>query len=82
MGIKRPSTSELKNKPIARKSIVAARSIKAGEVFNEGNLMVKRPGTGISPMRWNDVIGRTASRNFNEDELLSRESKDMCSDRH
>ena len=69
-GIKRPSTSELKNKPIARKSIVAARSIKAGEVFNEGNLMVKRPGTGISPMRWNDVIGRTASRNFNEDELI------------
>ena len=69
-GIKRPSASELKNKPIARKSIVAARPIKAGEVFSEENLMAKRPGTGISPMRWDYVIGRTASRNFSEDELI------------
>jgi N-acetylneuraminate synthase len=69
-GIKRPSPSELKNKPIARKSIVAAHPIKAGEVFSEENLMAKRPGTGISPMRWDDVIGRTASRNFSEDELI------------
>ena len=69
-GIKRPGPSELKNKPIARKSIVAARSIKAGEVFSEDNLMSKRPGTGISPMRWDEVIGRVASRDFSEDELI------------
>lgn len=69
-GIKRPNPSELKNKPIARKSIVAARLIKAGEKFSEVNLMAKRPGTGISPMRWDDVIGRTASRDFSEDELI------------
>jgi len=69
-GIKRPSPSELKNKPIARKSIVAARPIKAGEAFSENNLMAKRPGTGISPMRWDDIIGRTASRDFSEDELI------------
>lgn len=69
-GIKRPSPSELKNKPIARKSLVAARSIKAGEVFSEENLMAKRPGTGISPMQWDEVIGRTAPRDFSEDELI------------
>lgn len=69
-GIKRPSLSELKNKPVARKSIVASRPIKAGEAFSEDNLMAKRPGTGISPMRWDDVIGRTANRDFNEDELI------------
>lgn len=69
-GIKRPSPSELKNKPIARKSIVAARPIKVGEVFSEDNLITKRPGTGISPMRWNEIIGRTAKRNFSEDELI------------
>ena len=69
-GIKRPSPSELKNKLIARKSIVAARPIKAGEVFTEDNLMVKRPGTGLSPMLWDDTIGRPASRDFNQDELI------------
>jgi len=69
-GIKRPSASEMRNKPISRKSIVAARSIKAGEVFSEENLVVKRPGSGISPMRWDDIIGLTASRNFSEDELI------------
>lgn len=69
-GIKRPSPSELKNKPIARKSLVAARSIKAGEAFSEENLMAKRPGTGISPMQWDEVIGRTAPRDFSEDELI------------
>lgn len=69
-GIKRPSPSELKNKPIARKSIVASRSIKAGELFSEENLMAKRPGTGLSPMLWDTVIGRPAPRDFNEDELI------------
>ena len=69
-GIKRPSLSELKNKPIARRSIVAARPIKSGEVFSEENLVAKRPGTGISPMRWDDVIGRNAIRDFRADELI------------
>lgn len=69
-GIKRPSLSELKNKPIARKSLVAACPIKAGEPFSEENLMAKRPGTGISPMQWDEVIGRTAPRDFSEDELI------------
>lgn len=69
-GIKRPSPSELKNKPIARKSLVAACPIKAGDTFSEENLMAKRPGTGISPMQWDDVIGRMAPRDFSEDELI------------
>jgi sialic acid synthase SpsE len=69
-GIKRPSPSELKNKPLARKSLVAARPIKAGEAFSEDNLMAKRPGTGISPMQWDVVIGRAAPRDFSEDELI------------
>ncbi|SAI74828.1 N-acetylneuraminate synthase [Bordetella ansorpii] len=69
-GLKRPSPSELKNKAIARKSIVAGRPIAAGEVFTEDSLSTKRPGTGISPMRWDDVIGRTARRDFAEDELI------------
>jgi N-acetylneuraminate synthase len=69
-GIKRPSPSELKNKPIARKSLVAVRAIKAGELFSPDNLTAKRPGTGISPMKWDEVIGRTAARDFSEDELI------------
>ncbi|WP_339782575.1 N-acetylneuraminate synthase [uncultured Marinobacter sp.] len=69
-GIKRPSLSELKNKPIARKSLVAAADIKAGELFSAENLATKRPGTGVSPMLWDQVIGRSAPRDFNEDELI------------
>lgn len=69
-GTKHVSESERKNIAIARKSIVAACDIKAGEVFTEQNLTVKRPGNGISPMRWEDVIGKTAVRDFNEDELI------------
>lgn len=69
-GIKRPSSSELKNKPIARKSLVAARTIKAGELFSSDNITPKRPGTGISPMKWDEVIGRAAPRDFSEDELI------------
>lgn len=69
-GLKEPSKSELKNKPIARKSIVAARSITAGEVFSNENISIKRPGTGISPMKWNTIIGTQASKNFDEDELI------------
>lgn len=69
-GIKRPSPSELKNKPIVRKSLVAVRDIKAGEPFSSENLTAKRPGTGISPMQWDEVIGRAAPRDFSEDELI------------
>jgi N,N'-diacetyllegionaminate synthase len=68
--IKKPSQSEIKNINIARKSIVARRIIIKGEVFTEENLAVKRPGNGISPMRWFEVIGKNASRNFEEDELI------------
>lgn len=70
-GIKRPSVSELKNKPIARKSIVARRDIRIGEVLSEENIAVKRPGTGISPMRWDEVVGRAATRDFSADELIT-----------
>ncbi len=69
-GHKHVSESERKNIAIARKSIIAACNIKKGELFTESNLTVKRPGDGISPMRWNDVIGMTAIRDFSEDELI------------
>ena len=69
-GTKHVSESELKNITIARKSIVAACDIKAGETFTEQNLTVKRPGNGISPMRWEEVIGTKAIRNFSEDDLI------------
>lgn len=69
-GIKRPSPSEIKNRVIARKSIVAARDIKKGEIFSEENITAKRPGTGIDPMMWYKVIGKKARRNFKADELI------------
>ena len=69
-GIKRLTPSEAKNAPVMRKSLLANQAIKAGEIFSADNITAKRPGTGISPMRWDDVIGRTASRDFAEDELI------------
>jgi len=69
-GIKRPSASETKNKPIARKSLVAATAIRNGDSFTDTNLAVKRPGTGISPMRWDEILGRSAIRDFKADELI------------
>ena len=69
-GLKEISKSEEKNKPIARKSIVAATDIKKGDIFTPENLTVKRPGTGISPMQWDEVIGKEAKRDFQEDELI------------
>lgn len=69
-GVKKPSESEKKNISVARKSIVAKRNIKKGEVFSEENLTVKRPGNGISPMKWHDVLGQMAIRDFNEDEMI------------
>lgn len=64
------SPSERKNLEIARKSIVASRDIKKGEVLSEANLTVKRPGNGISPMRWDEILGKRAIRNFQTDELI------------
>lgn len=69
-GKKHVSDSERKNITIARKSIIAARNIKKGELLTEDNLTVKRPGNGINPMRWNEVIGKIAVRDFVEDELI------------
>jgi N,N'-diacetyllegionaminate synthase len=69
-GVKSPSSSEAKNKLVARKSLVAACPIRKGDVFNEDNLVVKRPGTGLSPMCWDEVLGCKAPRNFEADELI------------
>jgi N,N'-diacetyllegionaminate synthase len=69
-GIKRLTPSEARNKPVVRKSLVASQTIKAGEAFNVQNITAKRPGTGISPMRWDEVMGRIAPRDFMEDELI------------
>ena len=70
-GTKHVSESERKNIAIARKSIVAAFDIKAGETFTEQNLTLKRPGTGLSPMRWEEVLGQKAKKDFIEDELIT-----------
>lgn len=72
MGIpeKKPSNVELKNRLVARKSIVAKTAIKAGDVLSVDNITTKRPGSGISPMKWNDVLGTKAIRDFEEDELI------------
>ena len=69
-GIKAPSASEKVNISVVRKSIIAADNIKAGDILTEKNLTTKRPGTGISPMRWNEVLGTRAVRDFEEDELI------------
>lgn len=69
-GIKKPTDSETSNIQIARKSIVAKTKIKKGDVLNEKNLSIKRPGSGISPMRWDKIVGTKAKKNYNEDELL------------
>ena len=69
-GIKQTSASEAKNKPIARKSIVANCAIKKGEILSESNLYTKRPAEGISPMEWDKVIGTKAVRDFEPDEMI------------
>lgn len=69
-GIKHITESEAKNRIAARKSIVANSSIKKGDTFTEDNLAAKRPGGGISPMRWEEVIGKTADRDYEEDEMI------------
>lgn len=69
-GIKKPSKSELKNMKIARKSIVAAKEISQGTVFNKTNLTVKRPGNGLNPLMWDQIMGKKAIRNFKKDDLI------------
>ena len=69
-GVKRVTEIEKKNKLVARKSIVAKTAIKKGEMFTEDNITAKRPGSGLSPMKWNEVIGTNAIRDFEEDELI------------
>lgn len=70
-GTKEPQECEKKNIEIARKSIVAKINIKKGEIFTENNLTTKRPGSGISPMKWDFIIGKTATKDYQEDELIS-----------
>ena len=75
-GKKVVTKSEEKNKIVARKSIIAKRAVKKGETFTEENLTCKRPGNGISPMEWYNILGRTAERDFEEDELITADGFD------
>lgn len=69
-GIKKPTEVELKNKLVARKSIVCLNDIKEGDIYSEDNLCIKRPGSGISPKEWNNIIGKKANRDYKKDELI------------
>ena len=69
-GVKRPSSSEAKNKSLVRKSVVASRAITSGEIFTVENITTKRPGTGVSPMRWDEIIGQPSDRNYEADDFL------------
>lgn len=71
-GVKTPTKSERKNKAIARKSLIAKTNIAKGDVFTEDNLDIKRPGTGISPMLWDEVVGKKAAKDYTADELITR----------
>lgn len=75
-GVKKVSASEAKNQDIARKSIIAAKAIKAGDVFTEENVTTKRPGNGINPMRWFDLLGKTAKHDYKEDYLIEKDELD------
>jgi sialic acid synthase SpsE len=69
-GVKRPTKAEVENAKVARKSIVARKAIKQGEIFTNENLVTKRPGVGLSPMMWDSILGPVASRDFDEDDLI------------
>ena len=69
-GIKKPSNNETLNKKIVRRSIVAKVNIKKGDILSESNLVCKRPGDGINPMKWNQVIGKKAIKDFDIDEFI------------
>tara|TARA_B110000305_G_C19380110_1_gene609142 strand:+ start:101 stop:1105 length:1005 start_codon:yes stop_codon:yes gene_type:complete len=71
--IKKPSKSELQNIKIARKSIVAKKDIKQGDVLSDDNLAIKRPGNGMSPLRWDEIIGTIATCNYNENDLIEQD---------
>jgi len=68
--VKKPSKSEIPNMKVARKSIVAKIEIKKGEILTEENITIKRPGNGISPMRWDEIVGTIATKDYKEDELI------------
>lgn len=69
-GIKKPSPSESKNKSVVRKSIVAKKDIKKGDLLTNQNITTKRPGNGINPMRWDEIVGTIATKDYQEDELI------------
>ena len=69
-GKKRPTPSELVNKKVVRRSIVASRPLKEGEILDEATLEVKRPGTGLSPMNWDQIVGTRAKRAYAKDEPI------------
>jgi len=68
--VKKPSNSEIPNINVVRKSIVAKTEIKKGQILTEENITIKRPGNGLSPMRWDEIVGIIASKDYNEDELI------------
>jgi len=68
--LKKPSPSEIPNMAIARKSIIAKCDIKEGDILSENNLTIQRPGIGISPMKWDEIIGSASSKDYKEDELI------------
>lgn len=68
--VKKPSKSEIPNMQIARKSIVAKMDIKKGEILSEEKITIKRPGNGINPMRWDEIVGTIATKDYKEDELI------------
>lgn len=69
-GLKYPAAPEIRNRPVARRSLVAARAVRAGEPWTADALAAKRPGTGITPMAYWDILGRSAGRDYEPDELL------------
>jgi N,N'-diacetyllegionaminate synthase len=69
-GVKKPSKSEAPNIAVARKSIVASKTIKKGETLDISNLAIKRPGDGISPMQFDEVVGMIATKDYQEDEII------------
>ena len=75
-GVKRVSASEAKNQDIARKSIIAKTAIKAGDIFTEDNITTKRPGNGINPMFWFDLLGRKAKYDYEEDYIIEKDELD------
>ena len=69
--LKKVSQSEIKNLYIARKSLVAKKRIKKGDLFSSENLCAKRPGNGISPMRWEEIVGMRSKKNFEKNDLIT-----------